>query len=114
MIVDKSKFYVAMIRDVTERKRFEEALAAEKNSLAVTLGSIGDGVITTDLQGKVLINNAACETLTGWSAAESVGQKLTTVLQNHGRRTCASRRRRSGPTAAKPRRFCSARRSARP
>ncbi len=81
MKVGKSKFYVAMIRDVTERKRFEEALRAEKNSLAVTLGSIGDGVITTDLQGNVLITNAACEALTGWSAAESAGQKLNTVLR---------------------------------
>lgn len=80
MVVDKERFYVAMIRDVTERKRFEEALKAEKNSLAVTLGSIGDGVITTDLQGNVLITNAACETLTGWTAAESAGQKLSTVL----------------------------------
>ncbi len=81
MMVGKHKFYVAMIRDVTERKRFEEALRAEKNSLAVTLGSIGDGVITTDLEGNVLITNAACEALTGWSAADSAGQKLSTVLK---------------------------------
>ena len=50
MIADQQKFHVAMVRDITERKRFEEELAAEKKSLAVTLGSIGDGVITTDLQ----------------------------------------------------------------
>jgi Amt family ammonium transporter len=41
-----------MVRDITERKRFEEELAAEKNSLAVTLASIGDGVITTDSTGR--------------------------------------------------------------
>ena len=53
-VVDRAaSIYVAMIRDVTERKRFEEELAAEKKSLAVTLGSIGDGVITTDLQRPV-------------------------------------------------------------
>ena len=38
-------------------------------------------MITTDLQGNVLITNAACEALTGWSAAESAGQKLNTVLR---------------------------------
>ncbi len=80
MTVDQQKFYVAMIRDVTERKRFEEELAAEKNSLAVTLGSIGDGVITTDLSGCILITNPACEALTGWSATEAAGRKLKTVF----------------------------------
>ncbi len=80
MMVDQQKFYVAMIRDVTERKRFEEELAAEKNSLAVTLGSIGDGVITTDLSGCILITNPACEALTGWSATEAAGRKLKTVF----------------------------------
>ena len=48
-----------MVRDVTERKRFEKEIAAEKENLAVTLRSIGDGVITTDVKGKIImINNA--------------------------------------------------------
>jgi len=34
--------------DITERKKAEEAVAAEKERLATTLRSIGDGVITTD------------------------------------------------------------------
>src|ERR1017187_3228178 len=40
MEVDNEKLYVAMVRDVTERKRFEQEIAAEKESLAVTLRSI--------------------------------------------------------------------------
>ena len=59
MIVDQQEFHVAMIRDITERKRFEGELAAEKKSLAVTLASIGDGVITTDLDGRIVVCNAA-------------------------------------------------------
>src|SRR5437763_10182780 len=51
MIIDQQRLYVAMVRDVTERKRFEQQIAAEKESLAVTLRSIGDGVITTDVDG---------------------------------------------------------------
>ena len=57
MEVDQQKLYVAMVRDVTERKRFEKEIAAEKESLAVTLRSIGDGVITTDVQGKIIMIN---------------------------------------------------------
>ncbi|MDQ6626282.1 MAG: CHASE3 domain-containing protein, partial [Verrucomicrobiota bacterium] len=80
MIVDGRILYVAMIRDVTERKRFEKEIAAEKESLAVTLRSIGDGVITTDVQGKIIMINNAAETLTGWSAKDALGQPLKTVF----------------------------------
>ena len=80
MQVDGQKLYVAMVRDVTERKRFEKELASEKESLAVTLRSIGDGVITTDVQGRVIIINNEAERLTGWTSAEAMGQPLKTVF----------------------------------
>ncbi len=81
MVIDGAPIYVAMIRDVTEQKRFERELAAEKESLAVTLRSIGDGVITTDVQGKVTMINHAAETLTGWDSAEAIGQPLKSVFK---------------------------------
>src|SRR5213595_460733 len=81
MTVDQSTLYVAMIRDVTERKRFEREIAAEKENLAVTLRSIGDGVITTDVQGKIIMINQAAETLTGWTAEEAKGQPLKSVFK---------------------------------
>jgi PAS domain S-box-containing protein len=80
-VMDERKYYVAMIRDITEQKRFEEDLAAEKKSLAVTLSSIGDGVITTDLNGRIVVCNAAGETMTGWTAGEAVGRPLKAVFQ---------------------------------
>ncbi|PZR77079.1 MAG: hybrid sensor histidine kinase/response regulator [Chthoniobacterales bacterium] len=81
MVIDGSTLYVSMIRDVTEQKRFERELAAEKESLAVTLRSIGDGVITTDVQGKVTMINHAAETLTGWDWSEAIRQPLKTVFK---------------------------------
>ena len=42
---------MVLAEDITERRRTEEALAAEKEWLAVTLRSIGEGVITTDTRG---------------------------------------------------------------
>jgi PAS domain S-box-containing protein len=76
----EQKFYVAMVRDVTEQKRFEKELASEKESLAVTLRSIGDGVITTDVQGRIIMMNNEAERLTGWAAAEAIGKPLKTVF----------------------------------
>ncbi|MEO5720333.1 MAG: CHASE3 domain-containing protein, partial [Chthoniobacterales bacterium] len=78
--VDGTLLYVAMVRDVTERRRFETEIAAEKESLAVTLRSIGDGVITTDVQGRIMMINNAGETLTGWDSPEAIGQPLKTVF----------------------------------
>jgi PAS domain S-box-containing protein len=80
MQVDDKKIFVAMMRDVTERRRFEREIAAEKESLAVTLRSIGDGVITTDVQGRIIILNNEAERLTGWSSQEAIGQPLKTVF----------------------------------
>ena len=80
MIIDQQRVYVAMVRDVTERKRFEQQIAAEKESLAVTLRAIGDGVITTDVNGKVIMLNSEAEKLTGWSSKEGIGQPLKSVF----------------------------------
>jgi len=80
MIIDQQRVYVAMVRDVTERKRFEQQIAAEKESLGVTLRAIGDGVITTDVNGKVIMLNSEAEKLTGWSSKEGIGQPLKSVF----------------------------------
>lgn len=72
--------FVSQLVDVTERHRAEEQLAAEKERLAVTLSSIGDGVITTDTAGRILLLNQAAEELTGYSQAEALGQPLFHIL----------------------------------
>ena len=78
--VDEQKRFVAMIRDMTERKRFEEELTAEKERLAGTLASIDDGVITTDLHGRVVTCNPAGEAMIGWKAREAVGQLFQSIF----------------------------------
>jgi PAS domain S-box-containing protein len=56
------------------------SLVSSEESLDVTLGSIGDAVITTDDQGRVTRLNAVAESLTGWSTAEAFGKPLHDVF----------------------------------
>lgn len=67
-------------RHMRLRRNAEEALAAEKERLTVTLRSIGDGVITTDTLGRVVLMNRVAEDLTGWRQGESIGKALNEVF----------------------------------
>ncbi len=71
---------LAIARDITERKKFEEMIQEEKERLAVTLRSIGDGVVTTDTEGKIVLMNPVAEKLTGWSQQEAIGQPFEKVF----------------------------------
>ena len=44
---------------------------------------IGDGVITTDARGEIVLINRTAETITRWSSADAVGCRLDRVLQLH-------------------------------
>jgi len=66
--------------NITQRKQMLQALAEEKELLSVTLRSIGDGVITTDISGRVILINKVAEMLTGWPHREAVGRPLTEVF----------------------------------
>jgi len=70
-----------------ERQRYEDDLGAEKERLAVTLRSIGDGFITTDVEGRVLMLNNVAEKLTGWEGDTAIGQALIDVFNICNERT---------------------------
>jgi PAS domain S-box-containing protein len=53
----------------------------QRELLRVTLRSIGDAVITTDVEGRVTHMNAVAESLTGWMQRDAVGQPLDTVFR---------------------------------
>ncbi len=74
-------YFVAVFTDITQRKKVEEELAAEKEQLSVTLRSIGDGVITTDRDGKVVLMNKVAEDLTGFQENEAAGKNLNQIFR---------------------------------
>jgi two-component system cell cycle sensor histidine kinase/response regulator CckA len=74
--------HVDRLRIELHRRRItEEALASERERLAVTLNSIGDGVIAVDTAARVLLLNPVAEQLTGWSLAEAVGRPMSEVFR---------------------------------
>lgn len=77
--------------EIASRTTIERALHAEKERAQVTLRSIGDGVITTDVERKVTYLNPVAERLTGWSCVEASGhhiQKVLNLVSEHsGERT---------------------------
>jgi diguanylate cyclase (GGDEF)-like protein/PAS domain S-box-containing protein len=73
--------YEGTIANITERKRAEQAIFAEKERAQVTLQSIGDAVISTDAEGRIEYINPVAETLTAWPLAEARGQPIGAVLK---------------------------------
>jgi PAS domain S-box-containing protein len=67
---------------LAQARRAEQALTAEKERLAVTLGGIADGVIATDIDGTIVLINRAAESMTGWSHDAAIGRPLGEVFQN--------------------------------
>ncbi|MBA4371923.1 MAG: hybrid sensor histidine kinase/response regulator [Thermodesulfovibrio sp.] len=59
-------------------------LAIEKERLSVALSSMGDGVITTDTEEKIILLNGVAENLTGWSQDEAIGRLLSEVFNFNG------------------------------
>ncbi len=64
-----------------KRKAIEKAILQQKKRLAVTLRSIGDGIITTNAEGKITMMNRAAQYLTGWTQIESKNRPLTEVFR---------------------------------
>lgn len=69
------------LRNIIQRKRVEEALFVETERARVTLESIGDGVVSTDVAGNVTYLNAQAERMTGWRRDDASGHPIAEVLR---------------------------------
>jgi len=65
---------------LAQRHAFADALQLEKERAQITLQSIGDAVITTDVEGAIAYMNPAAEALTHWKAGQAVGLPLAELF----------------------------------
>jgi diguanylate cyclase (GGDEF)-like protein/PAS domain S-box-containing protein len=69
------------LRNAIERKAVEDALYVERERALVTLNSIGDAVLCTNISGNITYLNLVAEKLTGWRREEATGQPLAEVFR---------------------------------
>ncbi|MGB6137421.1 MAG: EAL domain-containing protein, partial [Shewanella sp.] len=72
--------FVMLLNDITPMKVLQHDLHQDKELLKVTLNSIGDAVITTDVNGIVNFMNPIASTLTGWSIEDAVDKPIEEVM----------------------------------
>jgi PAS domain S-box-containing protein len=72
----------SLIIAIGQAMRAAQARASRHGELLrITLASIGDAVITTDIDGRITYLNAVAESLTGWTQREAAGQSLDVVFR---------------------------------
>lgn len=78
---DLSNINASLRQEIEQRKRTELELFNQKQLAIVTLESIGDAVITTNMQSEVTYLNPVAEKMTGWSKAEAMGRPILEVFR---------------------------------
>ncbi len=79
--LEDNQMIISTVWDITDHKHTEEALRENKETLRITLRSIGDAVISTDMDGRVAAMNPVAESLTGWTEKEAAGKSLEIVFK---------------------------------
>jgi phosphate binding protein len=67
-------------KEINDRVFAENALKENEENIRITLYSIGDGFISTDIEGNIINMNPVAESLTEWKLYEAKGRKLEDVL----------------------------------
>jgi len=68
--------WVSFVRDITERKRAEEALKESQRSLEAVVETAGSLIVLCDPDGRITLFNHACEELTGYKREEVLGKTI--------------------------------------
>lgn len=80
VIFNRLLLFASLVLFASSRRRAENRLRQQSEWLRVSLSSIGDAVIATDINGLVNFINPTAETLTGWKMADATNRPLSDVF----------------------------------
>jgi len=80
ILINKVPHILSTTINIGELVEAKKSLEVEKERLHVTLQSIGDGVITTGIDGRVTFLNFEAEELVGWSQADALGLEISAIF----------------------------------
>ena len=81
IVINRLALFVSLVLFVSSRRKAETRLRQQSEWLRVTLSSIGEAVIASDINGLVTFINPTAEALTGWSMADAAGKPLADVFK---------------------------------
>lgn len=79
---DSSQYFIAIVRDITDRKQFEQQLLDREARIRAIVDNAVDGIITIDERGIVETYNRAAEKLFGYEADEVIGHNIKMLMPN--------------------------------
>jgi PAS domain S-box-containing protein len=80
LVAERSRLDQSLQAEIIERKRANEALRESSDRLEGIYLSVGDGIISTDAQQRIVLFNSAAERIFGYSAAEMIGRPFCVLL----------------------------------
>jgi diguanylate cyclase (GGDEF)-like protein/PAS domain S-box-containing protein len=76
----RGPFSTIVARDVTERKRAEDALKASEARKSAMIEAALDAIVTIDAQGRMLEFNSAAERMFGYTRAYALGKPMADLI----------------------------------
>lgn len=83
---DRRHSYTGILRDITERKRKEEALRQSEERLRKLVEMAPDAVVVVDFEGKIVAWNPGARDVFGYEEHEAIGANVTTLMPERYRK----------------------------
>jgi PAS domain S-box-containing protein len=81
VVFNRTLLFASVVWFASSRRKAEGRLRRQSEWLRVTLSSIGDAVIATDVNGSINFINPTAEAITGWTTSQAAGRPLDEVFR---------------------------------
>jgi PAS domain S-box-containing protein len=80
LMINRLLLFLSLVLFVSSRRNAQRRLQEQSEQLRVSLASIGDAVIATDINGLITFMNPTAEALTGWTGEQAANKPLAEVF----------------------------------